>query len=213
MSFHTSEHRQLSHHTEYLNLSRGRSGSGRCCGAASVSVCTQLTPKTPPRPSNQAARDKSLRLIYHHRHDAADSSALPLPPDNSPPSLPTHPPTHHDSRRNVDTHAYPHRHTTHIPLPFNPYHTRSSIITLPTFSRCKYNNNSSSSSSGLLPLRTLQNAHEKIRMVRRRRLLCDLRRRLCHRFCGDQFAWCGVCVLRCRIGESVGSRHDIFAAA
>ena len=50
-------------------------------------------------------------------------------------------------------------------------------------------------------------------MVRRRGLLCDIRRRLCRRFCGDQFTGRGLCLLRGRVCESVGARLGLFAAA
>ena len=50
-------------------------------------------------------------------------------------------------------------------------------------------------------------------MVRRRRLLCNIRRRLCRRVCGDQFARRGICILRGRVCESVGSRLGVLATA
>ena len=50
-------------------------------------------------------------------------------------------------------------------------------------------------------------------MVRRRGVLCGIRRRLRRRVRGDQFARRGVRLLRGRVCEGLGARLDIFAAA
>ena len=50
-------------------------------------------------------------------------------------------------------------------------------------------------------------------MVRRRGLLCDIRRGLCRRVCGDQPARRGLRLLRGRVCQGVGARLGVFAAA
>ncbi len=143
------------------------------------------------------------------RHDEADASPLPLFPDNSPPSLPTYPSSRipHFNPRRTRNDAPTHGHATHIPLPFHPRHNTRSSVTAPfSFSRCKR------ATTGLAH-RTTQNAHEKIRVVRRRSLLCGIHRRLCRRVCGDQFARRRLRLLCSRICESLGARPRIFATA